>query len=178
MGAISQVSNVLEVVIHENDTDKSLTLDAGVTLPPHSFMAVVRYDGEADTAQEIAAAILEKKPLGIQAYGLNTYSVTDSIGVVHAIGFTTAEQRNCTVTITATNSITEKERLALLEDLQSYVSENYGIASTIYALSMHTIVANSRYFTNIIDITIDGNSVVTASEIQYLYISELEIVVQ
>lgn len=83
--AILRVSLVEGVAIVENDTDE--TVDG---VPPHSFECYVLCP---DSQNElVAAAIFNKKPLGIKAVGDLSVDVTDESGVTHTVGFTkTAE---------------------------------------------------------------------------------------
>lgn len=79
----SQVANtegVSRTRVIENDTPN--TLVTGQT--PHSFQVVV----VGGTAADIARAIFDRKPAGIEAYGTTVESVVDSQGLPHDIGFT------------------------------------------------------------------------------------------
>ena len=73
------LDGVTAVTVIDNDTDA--TVDSR---PPHSVEALVL--GGDD--QEIAEAIFNSKPSGIQAYGTTTESVPDSSGTYHTIRFT------------------------------------------------------------------------------------------
>lgn len=82
--AILDVDGVVQAFIFENDTD----FTDGDGLPPHSFEAVV--SGGDDT--EIAQAIFDTKPIGIQTYrdpgpDGRTVTITDSQGFTHDIDF-------------------------------------------------------------------------------------------
>jgi len=74
------VAAVTDVVVFENQT---LVTDGNST-PGKAFQSVVLGGTNAD----VAAAILASGPLGIQPYGTTSVNVTDSQGIVHAIGFT------------------------------------------------------------------------------------------
>lgn len=77
--AVLEVEGVIQALVIENPT--------GVTdadgRPAHSFEAVVQGGDDADVAEAIFAA----KGAGIQAYGSDSETVTDSQGITHDIGF-------------------------------------------------------------------------------------------
>jgi uncharacterized phage protein gp47/JayE len=79
------VTGVEYVTMYENTTD---TTDAD-GLPPHSFETVV--DGGLDA--EIAQAIWDTKPAGIQAYGTSSADAVDSQNVIRSMGFTRPTNR-------------------------------------------------------------------------------------
>lgn len=76
---VLEVENVDQVLVIENST---LIVDAGGR-PGKSFETVVQGGANADIAQ----AIFEAKPAGIEAYGDIIVAVTDSQGFSHNIGF-------------------------------------------------------------------------------------------
>lgn len=76
---INDVDGVTYVSYRENRTD---TTD-GNGLPPHSFEMIV----EGGTDPDVASKILETGPAGIETYGTETESVTDSEGNVYQIKF-------------------------------------------------------------------------------------------
>lgn len=79
LGRLTLVDGVLEAFVFENPTN----VTDGDGLPPHSFESVA--DGGADA--DIAQAIFEAKPTGIETYGTTTVPVLDSQGFSHDIKF-------------------------------------------------------------------------------------------
>lgn len=79
IAALLQVEDVRSAVVIENDTNS--TVDG---IPAKSFESFV-LGGESE---DIAKAIFDKKPAGIQAFGDETEIVTDIAGQTHSIGFT------------------------------------------------------------------------------------------
>ena len=66
------------VFVYENDTDVAIG-----SRPPHSTEAVV----EGGLPADIGQTIFDQKAAGIAAYGTRSVNVTDSMGVVHGIGY-------------------------------------------------------------------------------------------
>lgn len=77
--ALMLLNGVTSATVYENDTDST---DADGR-PPHSIEAVVA-GGDAD---DIGMAIWQKKSAGIDTYGSQSVSVTDSQGFSHTINF-------------------------------------------------------------------------------------------
>jgi uncharacterized phage protein gp47/JayE len=80
---ISQLAGVVAVQVFENPTP---TTDAE-GMPPHSLEVLVDGGMPAD----IGAALLDVKPLGIEAHGLETVTVSDAAGREHVLRFTRPE---------------------------------------------------------------------------------------
>lgn len=78
--AVLSVTGVVQALVFENVT---LTVDVN-GLPGKSFEVVVQGGTDADIAQ----AIFDTKPAGIESFGTTTESVTDSQGFSHDIEFT------------------------------------------------------------------------------------------
>lgn len=103
VGAVAKIDTVQDCIIYENDTDEKVN-----HIAPHSFTLVAK-GGEGKSA-EIAAAIFEKKPLGIQAYVENPLDgveeiVTDIAGVDHKICFYYASPVKVKVKITVSQEV-------------------------------------------------------------------------
>lgn len=79
IGALSNLSGVIQAVVLENDTD----VTDGNGTPPHAIYAIV--NGGADL--DIATAIWQKKTLGSTMRGTVTVDVLDAIGNAHTIRF-------------------------------------------------------------------------------------------
>lgn len=84
------VDGIVAAYVFENATDLPYVLGP-VTLSPHSLAALV-YDGTDDgsavTADTIAQAIWDAKPVGIETAGTETGTAVDASGVSHTIRFT------------------------------------------------------------------------------------------
>lgn len=97
---LRQVANVDRAFVFENDGDVADVEGR----PPHSFEAVVT--GGTDAA--VAAMIFTHKPAGIRAFGTTVVTVTDSMGVGHAIGFTRPASRTMHVRVNVITTYAEE----------------------------------------------------------------------
>jgi uncharacterized phage protein gp47/JayE len=88
------VVGVTHVTVYENDTD----VTNGDGQPPHSIEAVVL--GGTDAA--VRAGVFVAKAGGIQAYGTNSGTVTDSQGNVHTVAFSRPSDISIYVSATLT----------------------------------------------------------------------------
>lgn len=79
-GHVSKIPGVNSVNLIENDTDN--VVDG---MPARSFQVFVH--GDTASNEDIAKAIFEKKPPGIQAFGTTTVIVQDDGGYNHSISF-------------------------------------------------------------------------------------------
>lgn len=77
--AITNLDNVTEVTIYENDT----SVVDGNGVPAHSFLPIV----SGGLSQDIGNAIWENKPTGILSYGNTSVNVTDIQGGTHVVSF-------------------------------------------------------------------------------------------
>ena len=91
--AIMRVPTVKYAAVIANNTDEA----DGEGRPPHSFECYVL--GGDDYEQEIAAAIFEKRPVGIQMVGDKTVIITDIIGTERTVKYSPAP--NVPVTVRA-----------------------------------------------------------------------------
>lgn len=78
---VLNVNAVEEAFIYENDT---LIVDPATNTPGKAFQVVVLGGVDAD----IARAIFDEKPIGIEAFGTTTVNVADSQGNLNPISFT------------------------------------------------------------------------------------------
>lgn len=78
--AVLESANVFENVTDVTD---------GFGLPPHSIQAVAQYEGAPITATDLAIAteIFQDKSAGIQTFGTQVVTITDTQGQTHAIHF-------------------------------------------------------------------------------------------
>lgn len=87
--ALMRVPTVTGVSILINESDEAIE-DGGSEYPPHSFECCV--SGGEYYYDQIAAAIFEKKPIGIATSGDIERTVTDEAGCDHTIRFSAAEE--------------------------------------------------------------------------------------
>lgn len=87
--AVAKVTGVIQVIGFENTT---LVTDAN-NLPGKSFEIVV-WDGASPAASntDIATAIWNNKPSGIQSYGTTSATITDSQGIQRTVSFSRSTQ--------------------------------------------------------------------------------------
>lgn len=86
-------------IVLENDTDE----EDGDGRPPHSFECVVLGDVDEDV---IAQAIWDGKPAGIQTFGAETGTATDSQGATHDVDFAFADEELAWITFEVTKKTT------------------------------------------------------------------------
>lgn len=131
-GAILRVPTVESVYIEENSTDNTVG-----GLPPHSFQCYVL--APVTAKQAIAKAIFDKKPVGVQAVGNVTETVTDSGGGSHTIKFTWTTEVpiyvKCTITTTADFSAANLQEIKdnIVEKLAAYTNDQDVTATSLYA---------------------------------------------
>lgn len=78
--AVGNVLGVSRFTIYENDTG---TTDSVNSIPAHSLAIVV----EGGSVADVATAIANKKPAGVQTYGATSYTVTDTKGETSIINY-------------------------------------------------------------------------------------------
>lgn len=130
--ALNNVTDVIDVVVYENDTD---TTDA-IGVLPHSFMPIVL--GGLPTS--IAEAIWQNKPTGIRSQGDTTVSVSDSQGIPHSISF--ARPTNVpiyvSINITDTGEMPGDVVAQLKEALLTYGESNFSIGDDVVYSRLYT----------------------------------------
>ena len=115
--ALLALNGVTSATVYENETD-STDLEGR---PPHSIEAVV---GGGDN-DEIGLAIWQKKAAGIDTYGSESVSVTDSQGFSHTINF----NRPTEIDVYLDIAVTEYPEEALPSDATTRITDavlNYG----------------------------------------------------
>lgn len=130
-GAILRVQDVKSCFIEENDTDQTVG-----TLTPHSFRCYVL--APLSAKQDIAEAIFEKKPIGVNTVGSVSSTVTDKGGGEHTIKFEWTETVpiyvKCTIvpnTDYSPDSIAEiKENI--VNKLSTYANNQDVTATSLY----------------------------------------------
>jgi len=101
--SVLALATVTQARVYENDSNVlGISSPESIpTLPAHSFLVVAR--GTYSNA-EIAAAIFAAKPVGIEAFGTVSYTVTDDEGVPHVISWRPAAPLVCTLALVITGS--------------------------------------------------------------------------
>lgn len=120
--ALLTLNGVTVARVYENDSDST----DGDGRPPHSIEAVVA-GGDAD---EIGAVIWQKKAAGIDTYGSQSVSVTDSQGYNHTINF----NRPIPIYVWLDITITEYPEETLPPDASTVITEAviaYGDSLTV-----------------------------------------------
>lgn len=91
--AILSLEGVVQVVLYENDTDTAFVTPP---VPAHSFFPIVLGGNTVD----IAKAIWNNKPGGIQSYGGIVTPVSDSQGIAHDVGFSRPDDVEVYISLT------------------------------------------------------------------------------
>jgi uncharacterized phage protein gp47/JayE len=128
------VVGVEEVQVYENETNG---VDA-IGLPPKSFSAVVL----GGSAQQIAEAIWEVKPAGVEAFGNTTVTVVDSQGLPHDISFSRPETVNIYIDLVISpfenQSIASNTPELIIDALEEYFRENYRVGDDVIYSRLYT----------------------------------------
>lgn len=140
--SVSLVNGVTYINAYENDT--MLTAD---TLPAKSFEIVV----EGGDGDEIANAIFQRKPAGIQAYGTTTKSITDEDGNTYTIGFTrpTKVPIDLSITFVSDTVQTDEWKANLKSELLSAFNSLYSVGDSVYAYNLYYILNNHAEIKNV-----------------------------
>lgn len=110
MSALYNVQGVTSVWFQENIAATTQTIN-GVSMVPHSILAVV--SGGSDT--DVAAALLENKSLGAAWNGTTTVNVIEpTSGQIYAVKWTKATPVEVSMQITTTNGNTANIKAAIL----------------------------------------------------------------
>lgn len=149
--SVSQVSGVQYLNIYENDT--SSTVDS---IPAKSFEVVVR-GGDED---EIAKAILLKKPAGIQAYGTTTKTVKDEDDNSFIIGFTrpTELQIDINLTFNSDTSQSDEWKAMIKNELAEAFTKIYNVGDSIYIYNLYYVLNNHPEIKNVTEFEIKLHS--------------------
>lgn len=130
---VSQISNVSYINAYENDTMN--TVD---TLPPKSFEIVV----EGGDEDEIAKAIFQKKPSGIQAYGTTTKPIIDDDGNEFTIGFTrpTKIPIDYKIEFISDTVQTDEWKNDVKAELIKAFNDLYNVGDSVYAYNLYYVL--------------------------------------
>lgn len=140
--AVLQLDEVTYINVYENDTMN--TVDG---IPPKAFEVVV----EGGDEDEIAEAILSRKPTGIQAYGATIKTVSDDDGNQFQIGLTRPTQTNIdlTVTFVSNEEQTEEWKENLKDELVNAFNAIYNVGDSIYAYNLYYVLNEHPEITNV-----------------------------
>lgn len=141
--AILELKGVMSAAIISNDTDEAVG-----GRPAHSFEAFV-YGG---TQGEIANAIFEKKPIGIQSLGTLETSINDVAGNPHIIKFSRPTMKQ--VYVKATLNITDQ--FSTTDDVQTAIIKYIGGLDAdqayYYGLKMHETCVYTKLLQEIMNV--------------------------
>ncbi len=141
--AILELKGVMSAAIISNDTDEVVS-----GRPAHSFEAFV-YGG---TQGEIANAIFEKKPIGIQSLGTLETSINDVAGNPHIIKFSRPTMKQvyvkATLHITDQFSTTDDVRTAIIKYIGGLDSDQ----AYYYGLKMHETCVYTKLLQEIMNV--------------------------
>ena len=141
--AILELPGVMSAAILSNDTDEEVD-----GRPAHSFEAFV-YGG---TQGEIANAIFEKKPIGIQSLGSLETSINDVAGNPHTIKFSRPTMKQvyvkATLNITDQFATTDEVRTAIIKYIGGLDSDQ----AYYYGLKMHETCIYTKLLQEIMNV--------------------------
>lgn len=115
---VEQVANVLNVIATENNTD----VIAPDGTPAHAFHVII-WDGGAGLASrtDVAQAIWNTKPSGIQSFGALTVNATDSLGNPQPVSFDLATAVPIYISLATTpGSLTSAQVAAVKQAIVNY----------------------------------------------------------
>ena len=140
---ILALKGVMSVAIISNDTDETVG-----GRPAHSFEAFV-YGG---TQGEIANAIFEKKPIGIQSLGTLETSINDVAGNPHTIKFSRPTMKQvyvkATLTVSENFGTTDDVRTAIIKYIGGLDSDQ----AYYYGLKMHETCVYTKLLQEIMNV--------------------------
>lgn len=132
--AVDEVANVISCTVLENVT----TTTDGNGLPPKSFCVVV-WDGISPAASnnDIAQAIWNNKPAGIQSFGTLSGTAIDDLGISRTVNFDRVSVVSLYVDVTTTpNSLTSPQIAAVKAALAAWGTANLLPGSELVHLSL------------------------------------------
>lgn len=140
--AVASLNGIQGIQTYENDTIN--TVDG---MPPKSFEVIV----QGGDNQEIAQAILSKKPAGIQAYGNTVVSIADEDTNIFNIGFTRPTEVPVALTITFTSSETQSEDWInmLKNELVEEFKKIYTVGESVYVFNLYCVLNQHPEITNV-----------------------------
>lgn len=111
--SIMQLNNVMSATVNVNNTDEIVD-----ELPPHSFEAFVYGGSDAEVAQ----AIFDKKPIGIQSVGDVSVKVSDIAGQTHFVSFS----RPAMESVYVKANISTNEDFTSIDEIQTAIIKYIG----------------------------------------------------
>ena len=135
-GAIMRVEGVDGCTIVENPAEETAN-----GLPPHTFCCYVSSDERSETDAAVAAAIFEKKPLGIKAVGTVSVQVADEGGSLHTVCFerTTRKDIYIKITLTKNNFFAEDGVDQIKANLVNYLS-TFTNGTDVYLSALYSYI--------------------------------------
>lgn len=162
-GAIYRVPLVDGVSVIDNNSDTASSI------PPHSFACyVLAPESQYD---EIAKAIFDKKPLGIQCIGDIERTVYDAWGKPHTVKFFATSKAELKISIQIkTNQYFESSGISQIKDNIANFINNLANGSDVYYTSVFGYIHNVTGVVSVVDLKIckigqtPGNSDITIGE--------------
>lgn len=149
-GAIARVPLVEGVTIVENDTDETVN-----GLPPHSFECYVLAPESQD--QLIAAAIFEKKPLGIKCMGTEEIQISDNSRKYHTIRFSRTIENMVSVKVKVkANQYFETEGISQIKDNLLEHINNLANGESVYLSGLYGYIHKVHGVVNVQELLIAG----------------------
>lgn len=148
---VIQIDGVKYITVYENDT-----MDEVDGIPAKAF-EVVADGGDED---EIIAAILSKKPAGIQAYGNITKTVSDEDGNAFEIGFTRPTKQPIDIQLKfVSDSIqTDEWKSDLKVELLKAFNNLYTVGDNVYIYNLYYILNNHPEIKNVTEFKVKLHS--------------------
>lgn len=132
--ALINLDNVTEVTIYENDTG---VVDAN-GVPAHSFLPIV----VGGLSTDIASAIWDNKPIGIQSYGNTTVSINDNQTppFPHAVSFSRPNPVVIYISIDITTDVNfpANGNDIIRSNIIQYFSDNLGTGDDVIYSRLYT----------------------------------------
>lgn len=130
--ALKGVAGVTDVAVYENDTATTNTLG----IPMKSFMPIVL----GGLPSDIATAIWENKPTGIESYGNTKVQIADSQNIIHTISYKQPTQTPIYMKLNITDiGGLPGDAIALLkQELARFGTENYLIGDNVIYSRFYT----------------------------------------
>lgn len=162
-GAIYRVPLVDGVSVIDNNSDTASSI------PPHSFACyVLAPESQYD---EIAKAIFDKKPLGIQCIGDIERTVYDAWGKPHTVKFFATSKAELKISIQIkTNQYFESSGISQIKDNIANFINNLANGSDVYYTSVFGYIHNVTGVVSVVDLKIckigqnTGNSDIAIGE--------------
>lgn len=148
---VVQINGVKYITVYENDTMREVD-----GIPAKAFEVVVD-GGDED---EITAAILSKKPAGIQAYGNITKTVSDEDGNTFEIGFTRPIKQPIDIQLkfVSDTAQTDEWKNDLKVELLKAFDSIYTVGDNVYVYNLYYILNNHPEIKNVTEFKVKLHS--------------------